>query len=134
MHAALRAVVPSAGGPGSRVSLLGSYVGQIQTDCAPDAFGESNCLGAVLLGDNVCQQQEGNIESVIEFGDSLGPAWSLRYGTWQYRLNCTTPAPDAAGNAKVRRPAPVRAGSERALLLWAACSLPCICDMPRHKP
>ena len=49
-------MVPSAGPPGSDVSLLGTTTWQLQQDCGENKNWVStyNCTGAVLLGDYMC--------------------------------------------------------------------------------
>lgn len=95
--AALRAVVPAAGPPGTKVSLFGSSTWYLQNDCKAANWGDATCVGAVLFGDYMCRTEQGDVSSVIEFNNFA------RYGWGQYRLNCTLPAP-AGGNGQVGTP------------------------------
>ena len=93
--AALRAVTPPAGPPGSSVSLVGSYVWQQSQDCAAKNWGGSSCVGAALFGDYMCRQAVEDVTSLITFGNSA------RYGNGVYNVTCVLPSPSGSDSTQV---------------------------------
>lgn len=102
--AALKAVTPVAGPPGTQAYLWGDSTWQLTNqDCAAQNWGDVSCVGSIMFGDWQCRQDPSNADTTIQFFD-----WNYRsrWGSYLYRVGCTLPVPDASKSQ-------VRVGSGR---------------------
>jgi hypothetical protein len=89
--AAIRAVVPSAGPPGTRISILGSAIGSMQSDCAANSWGDSDCINSVNIGEYVGIMQQENIGAVIVFGGYKAISTRYPLNNTVYRASVEVP-------------------------------------------
>lgn len=88
---------PSAGPPGTQVSMFGSATQTIMNDCAEETnYGETDCTGAALFGDYLCAGPlaDGKLSWEVVREQRIA---SDRV----YRVNCTLPLPDTTNSVMV---------------------------------
>ena len=99
LAAVLRGLSPSAGPPGSSISVLIQGLGGTATtdpfvgdDSSPRLAGVTDLVGVITIGSYVCRQDVDDVASPIEFMTSS----SQRSSNTQ-RINCTLPLPNSHG-------------------------------------
>jgi hypothetical protein len=101
-YPALRAVLPSAGPPGTEVRLVGTAGWRIRRDCDNEDAGpnDDTCVGEVVFGDYLCNTGAGtdDASSVIDIQPNIP-----RYPNGnQYAVSCTLPDPSEETDSMVR--------------------------------
>ncbi|EFJ47178.1 hypothetical protein VOLCADRAFT_92358 [Volvox carteri f. nagariensis] len=119
--AALKAVLPRAGPPGTEVFIYGDRTAYMMyRDCVESNWGDMNCVGSILFGDYLCRQDPADPDSPIIM--TTNP----RLGPYLYRIGCTMPAQNsnntqpalgkaASLNATIHFEASMRGGAPTAL-------------------
>ncbi|KAG1667228.1 hypothetical protein FOA52_009793 [Chlamydomonas sp. UWO 241] len=91
MTPSIKGVWPSAGPPGTKVSILGFDVNAVYRDCLANVGGtDVDCIGAITFGDYRCATEQHDVDSVYT------RTYDNRFSQNVYSLNCTMP--DAAEN------------------------------------
>ena len=107
--AAIRAIRPSAGPPGTRVSIIGRAPWKVRRACdvtlerdRDSGLNTDTCVGEVVFGSYLCDTGAGSDEESTIIS---GPHWRLgdeeidRYPGWNsYNLSCTLPDPSDDGS------------------------------------
>lgn len=106
--AGVLSVWPPAGPPGAQVSVFG-YPGYVANDAckaataAPLQDGDLTCLGAVRVGDYVCQADAASYALSADTAASTAAADAFvrfrQLWSWIYRINCTSPLPVRSSGA-----------------------------------
>ena len=103
---------PSAGPPGARISILGTTVGSLQSDCAATNWGDSDCIDSIKVGEYVCRLEQENINAVISFGAGKAVAPRYSMSNTMYRANAVVPDGTLSGKPQVSKPgAPATKGT-----------------------
>ena len=114
--AALRAVTPSAGPPGTTITLIlqgssgkvaglsSSYDEPMIPECAVRLAGATDCLAVVTVGRYVCRQDVDDAVAPIEFWPTSSAATGRYLGN--QRLNCTMAAAGSNHGVDATAPSP----------------------------
>ncbi len=101
LHAALEAIIPSAGPPGTPVTLIGIAPWRVRNDCSDEGAGpnDESCLGEVTFGDYLCNTGAGtdDASSVV----TIRPGLARYSRNDHYAVHCTLPDPSDEAEAMV---------------------------------
>ncbi len=103
LRAALETIIPSAGPPGTPVTLVGTAPWRVRGDCDQEAAGpnDESCVGEVTFGDYLCNTGAGTDDAASII--SIPPGLPRYNHSHHYGVKCTLPDPSDEAEAMVRQ-------------------------------